>query len=54
MAENRRLYQCYLLKEQAFDIFEERAEETALKRLDTWFKKAEKDALPTALAVEWF
>ena len=37
MAENERLYQAYLLKEQALDIFDERDEATALKRLDKWF-----------------
>ncbi len=46
MTENERLYQAYLLKEQALDIFEERDEETALKRLDTWFKNVKKAALP--------
>ena len=34
MEENERLYQAYLLKEQALDIFDERDEVTALKRLD--------------------
>jgi transposase len=38
MAENERLYQAYLLKEQALDIFEERDEATALNRLDKWFE----------------
>ncbi len=37
MAENERLYQTYLLKEQALDIFEERGEATALQRLERWF-----------------
>jgi transposase len=37
MAENERLYQAYLLKEQALDIFEERDEVTALQRLEQWF-----------------
>ena len=37
MAENEKLYQAYLLKEQALDIFDERNEVTALKRLDKWF-----------------
>jgi transposase len=37
MAENERLYQAYLLKEQALDILDERDEVTALKRLDKWF-----------------
>jgi len=37
MAENERLYQAYLLKEQALDIFEERDEATALQRLKRWF-----------------
>jgi transposase len=38
MAENERLYQAYLLKEQALDIFEERDEATALQRLERWFE----------------
>jgi transposase len=38
MAENERLYQAYLLKEQALDIFDERDEATALNRLDKWFE----------------
>jgi transposase len=38
MAENERLYQAYLLKEQALDIFEERDEATALQRLKRWFE----------------
>jgi transposase len=37
MAENERLYQAYLLKEQALDIFEERYEANALQRLKRWF-----------------
>ena len=37
MAENERLYQAYLLKEQALDIFDERDEATALQRLERWF-----------------
>ena len=37
MAENEKLYQAYLLKEQALDIFDEQDEENALKRLDKWF-----------------
>jgi transposase len=37
MAENERLYQAYLLKEQALDIFDERDEATALPRLERWF-----------------
>lgn len=37
MAENEKLYQAYLLKEQALDIFDERDEVTARKRLDKWF-----------------
>jgi transposase len=46
MAENERLYQAYLLKEQALDIFDEQNEETALQRLDTWFENVKKAALP--------
>jgi transposase len=38
MTENERLYQAYLLKEQALDIFDERDEATALNRLDKWFE----------------
>jgi transposase len=38
MAENERLYQAYLLKEQALDIFEEQDEATALQRLKRWFE----------------
>ena len=37
MEENERLYQAYLLKEQALDIFDEQDEKIALKRLDNWF-----------------
>lgn len=33
MKENEKLYQAYLLKEQALDIFDEEKKETALKRL---------------------
>jgi transposase len=46
MAENERLYQAYLLKEQALDIFEERDEATALQRLERWFENVKKAALP--------
>ena len=38
MAENERLYQAYLLKEQALDVFDERDEDNARKRLDKWFE----------------
>jgi transposase len=38
MVDNERLYQAYLLKEQALDIFDEQDEENALKRLDNWFE----------------
>ena len=38
MVDNERLYQAYLLKEQALDIFDERDEATALNRLDKWFE----------------
>jgi transposase len=38
MAGNKRLYQAYLLKEQALDIFDERDEVTALQRLIRWFE----------------
>jgi transposase len=37
MTENERLYQAYLLKEQALDIFDEKDEVTALQRLIRWF-----------------
>jgi transposase len=37
MVDNERLYQAYLLKEQALDIFDERDEATALQRLERWF-----------------
>jgi transposase len=38
MTENERLYQAYLLKEQALDIFDEKDEVTALQRLIRWFE----------------
>jgi transposase len=38
MVDNERLYQAYLLKEQALDIFDERDEATALNRLNKWFE----------------
>jgi transposase len=38
MTENERLYQAYLLKEQALDIFEEKDEKSALQRLERWFQ----------------
>jgi len=37
MKENEKLYQAYLLKEQALDIFDEEDEDTALERLYDWF-----------------
>ena len=45
MKKNDKLYQAYLLKEQALDIFDEKDEKTALKRLDKWFKNVEKAGL---------
>jgi transposase len=46
MKENDTLYRAYLLKEQALDIFDERDEKTALKRLERWFKNVENAGLP--------
>jgi len=37
MVKNDRLYQAYLLKEQALDIFDEQDEKIALERLEMWF-----------------
>lgn len=45
MAENERLYQAYLLKEQALDIFDEKDEETALQRLERWFQNVKEARL---------
>jgi len=45
MAENERLYQAYLLKEQALDIFDERNAENARKRLDKWFENVKEAGL---------
>ena len=41
MKDNERLYQAYLLKEQALDIFDEQDEENARKRLDKWFENVQ-------------
>jgi transposase len=41
MEENERLYQAYLLKEQALDIFDEQDEATAVHRLTRWFENVE-------------
>lgn len=38
MDENEQLYRAYLLKEQGLDIFDEEDKNTALCRLDMWFK----------------
>ena len=51
MAENERLYQSYLLKEQALDIFEEKDEETALQRLEQWFQNVKEAGLAPFEAV---
>jgi len=45
MAENERRYQAYLLKEQALDIFDERDEDNARKRLDKWFENVKEAGL---------
>jgi transposase len=45
MKKNEKLYQAYLLKEQALDIFDEEDEKTALNRLDKWFKNVEEAGL---------
>lgn len=45
MTENERLYQAYLLKEQALDIFEEKDEKTALQRLERWFQNVKEAGL---------
>jgi transposase len=46
MEENDRLYQAYLLKEQALDIFDERDEDNARKRLVKWFENVKEAGLP--------
>lgn len=51
MKENEKLYQAYLLKEQALDIFDEEDEQTALKRLNRWFKNVEEAGLEQFKAV---
>jgi transposase len=51
MAENERLYQSYLLKEQALDIFEEKDEDTALQRLEQWFQNVKEAGLAPFEAV---
>lgn len=38
MDENEQLYRAYLLKEQGLDIFDEEDKNTALCRLDMWFR----------------
>lgn len=45
MKDNEKLYQAYLLKEQALDIFDEENEETALDRLDKWFENVKEAGL---------
>jgi transposase len=45
MVDKERLYQAYLLKEQALDIFDEQDEENALKRLDNWFENVKEAGL---------
>lgn len=46
MKDNERLYQVYLLKEQALDIFDEEDEKkTALKRLEKWFENVKEAGL---------
>ena len=39
---NKNLYSAYILKEQALDIFDEKDEKTALKRLKRWLQNIEK------------
>lgn len=51
MKENERLYQAYLLKEQALDIFDEDDEKTALERLDKWFENVEESGIEQFKAV---
>lgn len=46
MKDNQRLYQAYLLKEQALDILDEPNGETATTRLGTWFENVKKAGLP--------
>lgn len=45
MEDNEKLYQAYLLKEQALDIFDEKDEKTALKRLNKWFENVKEAGL---------
>jgi transposase len=51
MKENEKLYQAYLLKEQALDIFDEESEGIALSRLDKWFKNVKEAGLEQFEAV---
>lgn len=51
MEENERLYQVYLLKEHALDIFDERDEGTALDRLQKWFENLKEARLTPFEAV---
>jgi len=45
MKDNQRLYEAYLLKEQALDILDEPDEGTAIMRLDAWFKNVQESKL---------
>ena len=45
------MYQAYLLKEQALDIFDEKDEEAALQRLERWFQNVKEAGLAPFEAV---
>ena len=52
MEENERLYQAYLLKEHALDIFDDGNAETTLNLLNKWFdnvKEAEQPQFETVV-----